>query len=61
VPKQVQITLVKHSVKKHSVLFKPPENTTHAVMPAITGLYLMKTAFKELDEPKSVVITIAEA
>lgn len=56
--KQVQITLMVDSTKKHSVLYKPAADVT---APAITGLYLMKTAFKELNEPKTIVITIAEA
>ena len=57
-PKQVQLGLKQDTKKKHSVLFKPDNDVEK---PAVTGLYLMNTAFKELGEPKSVVITIAEA
>ncbi len=56
--KQVELTLIMDSLKKHSVLFKPPANSAHAVQPAVTGLYLMKTAFKELGEPKEIVLTV---
>lgn len=58
-PKEVRAMLVKDSMKKHSVLFKPPARTDVTEHPIVTGLYLMNTAFKELGEPESVVITIA--
>ncbi len=57
-PKQVQLELKQDAKKKHSVLFKPAND---AEKPAVTGLYLMNTAFKELGEPESIAITIAEA
>jgi len=69
VSKQVQVTMWLDSPKKHSTLFKPASDkhstlfkpASDETQPAITGLYLMNTAFKELGEPTKITITIEEA